>query len=313
MEIANSPIIVTICCMTFNHENYIRDCLEGFIMQRTQFPFEVLIHDDCSTDGTTEIIKEYEIKYPEIIKVIYQTENQYTKIGFSGIFELMHMQAQGKYIALCEGDDYWIDPYKLNKQIEFLEDNPACGLIYTQAIVLHEDVGKDMKGWAKSATFEEILLGVNPVITPTSCYRKSLYKQYVKEIQPDKKWKMADYPLWLYISFHNQVYFMDERTAVYRHLAESASHSSDIKKNIDFILSTYIIRKHIDEKILDSNFQQSIRIKYVNDLFDCSRLNEVNLNDIIWKFAKEHSLLSFRLLIKLCLYQLLHIFFWKKL
>ena len=117
-----SPV-VSIVCITYNHESFIRDCLEGFIMQKTNFAFEVLIHDDASTDKTADIIRLYEVKFPEIIKPIYQIDNQYSK-GINPGTEFLFPLARGKYIAVCEGDDYWIDPYKLQKQVDFLEENP---------------------------------------------------------------------------------------------------------------------------------------------------------------------------------------------
>jgi glycosyltransferase involved in cell wall biosynthesis len=118
----NNPL-VSISCITFNHAPYIRECLDGFLMQQCDFEFEILIHDDASTDGTQEIIKEYQEKYPDIIKPILQQENQYSK-GVRGINLIFNFpRAKGKYIALCEGDDYWVDPKKLQKQVSFLETN----------------------------------------------------------------------------------------------------------------------------------------------------------------------------------------------
>lgn len=118
-------IKVSISCITYNHEPYIRECLDGFMMQQCDFDFEVLIHDDASTDGTQEIIKEYQDKYPEIIKPIFQTENQWSK-GVRMIGTKFNVpRAKGKYIALCEGDDYWTDPLKLQKQVEFMKANPS--------------------------------------------------------------------------------------------------------------------------------------------------------------------------------------------
>lgn len=119
---ATGPILVSISCITYNHAPYIRQCLDGFMMQQTNFAFEVLIHDDASTDGTTDIIKEYEAQYPDIIKPIYEEENQWVK-GRRGSAVFNFPRANGKYIALCEGDDYWTDPLKLQKQIDFLENN----------------------------------------------------------------------------------------------------------------------------------------------------------------------------------------------
>lgn len=114
---------VSICCATYNHVHFIRQCLDGFVMQKTKFPFEVLIHDDASTDGTQDIIREYETKYPDIIKPIYQKENQYSK-GVRVSLVYNYSRVRGKYVALCEGDDYWTDPYKLQKQVDFLETHP---------------------------------------------------------------------------------------------------------------------------------------------------------------------------------------------
>lgn len=118
----SNPVLVSISCITYNHASYIRQCLDGFMMQQTNFAFEVLIHDDASTDGTTEIIKEYEAKYPDIIKPLYEEENQWVK-GRRGSAVFNFPRAKGKYIALCEGDDYWTDPLKLQKQVDFLEAN----------------------------------------------------------------------------------------------------------------------------------------------------------------------------------------------
>lgn len=119
----NQTPLVSISCITYNHAPYIRQCLDGFIMQKTNFAFEVLIHDDASTDGTTEIIKEYEAKNPNIIKPIYEEENQWAK-GRRGSAVFNFPRAKGKYIAICEGDDYWTDPLKLQKQVDFLEAHP---------------------------------------------------------------------------------------------------------------------------------------------------------------------------------------------
>lgn len=119
--------LVSITCTAYNHEKFIRDTIEGFLMQKTTFPFEILIHDDASTDNTAEIIKEYELKYPDLIKPIYQKENQLSK-GISITLNYTLPRAKGKYIAMCEGDDFWTDPDKLQKQIDFLESNSDYSL-----------------------------------------------------------------------------------------------------------------------------------------------------------------------------------------
>ncbi|UFH59365.1 glycosyltransferase family 2 protein [Sulfurovum mangrovi] len=114
----NKPV-VSVCCITYNHELYIEDALEGFLIQETDFPFEILIHDDASTDRTADIIREYEAKYPKLIKPIYQVENQYSK-GYTMNPTFNFPRAQGEFIALCEGDDYWTDAEKLQVQVGLL-------------------------------------------------------------------------------------------------------------------------------------------------------------------------------------------------
>lgn len=114
--------VLSICCITYNHENFIRQALDGFLMQQTNFPIEIIIHDDASTDNTANIIRQYQGKHPHLIKTILQRENQYSQ--GKKVSLITFKEAQGKYIALCEGDDYWTDPLKLQKQVDFLEANP---------------------------------------------------------------------------------------------------------------------------------------------------------------------------------------------
>lgn len=129
-SIKESFPMVSICCITYNHAPFIRQCLDGFLMQKTSFPIEILIHDDCSTDGTTEIVREYASKYPDLIFPLYETENQYSKPNRQPIDFYNYRRARGKYIAYCEGDDYWTDPYKLQKQVDFMEANPEYSICF---------------------------------------------------------------------------------------------------------------------------------------------------------------------------------------
>lgn len=146
------PLIVTIQCLVYNHESFLRQCLDGFVMQKTSFRFEVIVHDDASTDGSAAIIREYADKYPEIIKPIFETENLYSKRDGS-LRRVMYRNTRGKYVAICEGDDYWTDPYKLQKQVDFLESHPdyvMCSHRFNQYIedkkLLEEDDDKDFQG-----------------------------------------------------------------------------------------------------------------------------------------------------------------------
>ncbi|MCD8543309.1 MAG: glycosyltransferase [Sulfurospirillum cavolei] len=124
--------VVSICMLTFNHEDYIHNALNGILMQETDFAFEILVHDDASKDNTAHIIKEYEIKYPKIIKPIYQTINQHSQgIKISPTYN--YPRALGDYVAWCEGDDCWVDEHKLAKQIHLMRENPSCHLSFHAA------------------------------------------------------------------------------------------------------------------------------------------------------------------------------------
>lgn len=126
--------MVTVWCLTYNQKNFIRDALDGFVMQRTNFPFEVIVHDDASTDGTTDIVCDYAAKNPHIIKPMIETVNQWQMGGLKHIVAIMNEKhRRGKYIAFCEGDDYWTDPEKLQRQVNFLESNPDYSMCFHSA------------------------------------------------------------------------------------------------------------------------------------------------------------------------------------
>ncbi|MFW5804852.1 MAG: glycosyltransferase family 2 protein [bacterium] len=179
----NTPL-VSISLIAYNHANYIKKCIEGFLMQKTTFSFEILIHDDASTDGTDEIIKEYEKKYPNLIFPVYQKENQYSKgIMISPIFNWP--RARGKYIALCEGDDYWTDPLKLQKQVDFLENNPDYVVTYHDARVIdHEgNIHKEnfLSETLRKDFSEKELIQCAPLVTASRVYR-NIIKTFPKEL-----------------------------------------------------------------------------------------------------------------------------------
>lgn len=238
-----ADLLVSIFCQTYNHEPYIRQCIEGFLMQKTEFSFEVLVHDDASTDQTADIIREYEIKYPGIIKPIYQTENQFSK-GISISITFQYPRAKGKYIAFCEGDDYWIDPLKLQKQVDILEKYENVGLVYSKARCFQQNINKFRKESIGNqyCSFRNLIL-FNSIPSLSTCYRKDIYSNYLKDIHPEKiKWVMGDYPTWLYFALHSNVKFINEIQGVYRILEDSASHSKNVYKQLSFNESTYKIR-----------------------------------------------------------------------
>lgn len=229
----NGQPIVSICSITYNHEPYIRQCLDGFLMQQTNFAFEIIINDDCSTDGTTDIIREYSEKYPDVIKPIFHEENQYQK-GIRGMFaKFVFPKAQGKYIALCEGDDYWTDPLKLQKQVDFLEMHPDYGVVYTDFNmyyqnqgILHESVFKTLPHKFRSIynNAEDFLYSLGYMCPPSWLWRKSLLPF------PDIKTLDGSFVMFVHFLSISKAYYMKDVTVTYRILEESASHSRNYDK-----------------------------------------------------------------------------------
>jgi len=162
MEKKNMPKgdpLVTIRCLVYNHEPYLRQCLNGFVMQQTTFPFEAIVHDDASTDGSADIIREYAEKYPQIIKPIFETENQLSKHDGS-LTRIMDeaMHPNSKYLALCEGDDCWTDPRKLQHQVDILENHPECTIVFSRVKTISKD-GTEL-GWTIPPENNSIPTGV---------------------------------------------------------------------------------------------------------------------------------------------------------
>lgn len=217
-------------------------------MQKCDFDYEILVHDDASTDATAAIIREYEVQYPELIKAVYQTENQYSK-GAQISQEFQYPHVRGKYIAICEGDDYWTDPLKLQRQVDFLEAHPDYGMCYTRCVYYDQEGGqlsdKARGGCAETA---EELLRMNTIPTLTVVARTELVRRFVAEIRPETRgWLMGDYPMWLYFAAESKVRFMPEVTGVYRVLSNSVSHAPTVEKQCRFIDSTLDIQCFFQE------------------------------------------------------------------
>ena len=171
-------IEVSIFCCVYNHAKYLRKCLDGFVMQKTTFEFEIVIHDDCSNDGSLKIIEEYAAQYPDLFVVLTENENQYSK-GVLITSSIMIPRARGRYYAFCEGDDFWIDEYKLQKQYDYMERDSECTICY------HNTIRHDLGGVEKNSLFnqwisnhvltiEEAFVGWN-THTSSSFFRKEYY------------------------------------------------------------------------------------------------------------------------------------------
>ena len=238
------PIMVTVVCCTYNQENYISQCLDGFVAQKTNFPFEVIVHDDASTDGTAAIVKEYAEKYPDIIKPIYQTDNLYSKKN--GELSRVTMAAsRGKYIAICEGDDWWCDPLKLQKQVDYMEVHPEISVCATEGYILNQCSGEIRSVYDS----EEVVftpghfLRSNPIFTVSTLSRADWMKEFKYQVLPLlPHFLMGDYPMWMYLSAKGPVALLKDKCFVYRELDESASHFKSAYRHLDFYMSVYDIR-----------------------------------------------------------------------
>ena len=218
------PIVMT-PCITYNHEPYIRDALEGFVLQKTNFPFVAIIHDDASTDGTKKIIQEYAERYPDIILPVYEPENLYSKNdgSFSKIIKEIYEAVGAKYIALCEGDDYWIDPLKLQKQVGFLEANPDYSMCTSNVINLSNGKYNPSKWNSKKdriLTIEDIIMNGGLFLATCSLVIRS--KIFFEIPQKVKKLHVGDYPLQIYMAYRGKVWMIAKDFCVYR-IATSGS------------------------------------------------------------------------------------------
>lgn len=206
------PPLVSVCCTTYNHENYISDAINGFLIQETNFPFEIIIRDDCSNDKTKDVIKRYVEHFPNLIKPIYETENQFSK-GVKPM-PIVYKKAVGKYFALCEGDDYWTDPLKLQTQVDFLEKNDAYVITYTSAEAFDEKGNIDSYVGGATRDLEAIELQKAPAInTMTACFRN-----VIRELPPEFQCtQFGDLFTWSLLGAHGKGKFLsDIKPAKYR-------------------------------------------------------------------------------------------------
>jgi glycosyltransferase involved in cell wall biosynthesis len=277
--------LVSICCLTYNHEPYIRRAIEGFLIQKTNFLFEVIIHDDASTDLTASIIEEYRIKNPDIILPIYQQVNQRSQ-ETKRVVEIVFNYARGKYIALCEGDDYWIDPFKLQKQVDFLEKNENFGLVHGGINAYDEkrkkwrynlDSNKNNNRNISSA-FDLFYLIINNeyrIRTPTVLFRKKL----LDLIPPNRvNFLLGDIPLWLDLSQLTRFYYFNEVFSVYRHVSNSVTRQINKTKLYRFILSTCEVRLYYCHKY-NYSINTKLKRKY-NKALIMYKLYDPNYNGL---------------------------------
>lgn len=204
--------LLSVCLITYNHEKFIRQAIEGILNQQVNFPIEIVVADDCSTDSTREIITEYEQKNPGLFRLIFQQKN----VGAARNWLDMLSLPQSKYIAYLEGDDYWIDDLKLQKQVDFLEANPGYAICFHSVYDLHTDgrLQPAPSPGSENRTFEITdLARVNFISSPSVVYRRFPVKELPDWIL---KAPVGDYVLHLLYAARGKIYFIAELMAVYR-------------------------------------------------------------------------------------------------
>jgi len=180
--------VVSVICMTYNHALFLEKCLDGFIGQITDFPFEVLIHDDASTDGTQNVIADYQQRYPNLFKVIIQKENQYSRTGYPNPL-YNFPRVKGEFVAFCEGDDYWEDANKLQAQVNCMRQNPLCSISYHDSVIEQDGVRRGIKQhrqYRRNSSAHQLLTGFK-VSTQTM-----MIKREVIEIFPVKSFAFGE-------------------------------------------------------------------------------------------------------------------------
>ena len=268
--------LVSICLFVYNQERFFRQAIESLLMQRTSFSYEIIVHDDASTDYTKALIEEYVLNFPHIIKPIFQEQNKYSLYGMSYLIKLVTSKANGEYIALCAGDDYWIDPQKIQKQVDFLDSNPDYGLVHTKAAKFSEDRGVfEGTHGARVDSLEDLLTECS-IAALTVCLRSSLVKQYFNEIKPEehKTWTTEDFPMWVWFMKHSKFKFFEDYTAVYRSYLGSISHVEDDSKRLQFSEGVYDIVDYYLKKYNDVNKPEIIKARYYSNMISMFFLNK---------------------------------------
>lgn len=286
----NDKIMVSINCLVYNHEKYLRQCLDSLLAQKVNFKFEILIHDDASTDSSADIISEYEHNYPDIIKPIYQTENQYSQgVKITKTFQVPRMR--GKYVATCEGDDFWCDKYKLQKQVDIMENYPDCHFCVHKVQGVKEDgtpterlyPGYDiMTGLKDEKEFLQYVF--SGYSFQTTCYFRRFedYKELFNS-SPDfhKIARVGDEPSLLFFATKGKSYYIDEVMSCYR-LNSVGSWSSKQSKSKE--LQVKQAENMIDMYLL---FDEYSNYKYTNMIKEKVSVYELTLvnikNDTILK------------------------------
>jgi len=261
--------LVSVKMRAYNHESYIARAIEGVLMQKTDFPIELVIGEDCSTDRTREIVLRYQQDHPDVIRTILWDQNVGARRNSRKLDELL----RGKYTAFNDGDDYWTYPKKLQMQVDIMEANPDVGLVHV-GIQRFEVVSGELHPWKpKPSDYDEgdildkYLRGAYHISVPAACVRTVLYRAALRDNPEvfDGRFLMSDVQMWLELSRITKFRFINEPLATYNVLPESVSNSRDIQKEIRFWKSALEMCLHYVSKYsVDKTTELCLRSSYAN-------------------------------------------------
>ena len=269
-------INLTVYCLAYNHENYIKDALEGFVKQRTKYRFKVIVHDDASTDNTKSIIQQYCNLYPDLFIPIYQSENQYSK-NIDVVNKYILPRLEGDYVAVCEGDDYWCDNEKLEKQISFLEKNKEYSACVHNSIFLNmkTNCSRPFNNNINNSTdlvLSDVIDGVNGIFhTSSILYRRKILNNNYKFVNSMKD--VGDYPKAILMALNGKIKYFPEKMSVYRFASTPTSWTS---KNT----GKFLIRRRVDvlnEEINMLNLLIEDEPKFINIIKQAIKKREFDI------------------------------------
>ena len=298
-------IKVSVSCLVYNHEKYLRQCLDSLLMQETNFKYEILIHDDASTDGSADIIREYESKFPDIIKPIYQTENQYSKqVQISWTYQ--YPRARGKYLAWCEGDDFWSDKKKLQKQYDIMEKNSDCSFcVHTVRYVKENgEITEKVKPYGENQDCKKgsiqmlktiFYQNVCPYQTSSFFARREYVTEEIEKI-PEfiSKCRVGDVPLIMLFSSKGSVYYIAEEMSCYRMFSMaswSRKFERDQNKKIAHLENLKDCIKNFDE-YTSKRYSEMINYKIKEIEFNILRLKELYREMISSRYKEQYKKLN---------------------
>mgnify|MGYP000079353157 CR=1 FL=1 len=276
------PPLLSVAAITYNHEDYISEALDSMLMQKTDFPFEIIVHDDCSTDNTVNILKAYAKKYPNIIKLILQKENQYSQ--GKKIVKIISEKVKGTYIAWCEGDDYWIDAGKLQTQIGLMKQNPECDMSFHPTKTRFDndgygEIGARHAGKNKIFTTSDVIIGGGGFCPSASIVIRKEVWSTLPSFFDDAP--VGDYFVQIFGSLNGGALYIDKVMSVYRQgIATSWSSSMiDIDRRVEFYqkiiktldkLDIYLDHKYKNEIAHEKSKQHyHLAVFYLyNEMFD---------------------------------------------